>query len=358
MARIKVKPEDFKVKEVLKPGFLEGRGYRVYSLWKKGLETEEAIKKIAKISGLSHRFIGYGGLKDKNAITVQFISVPERFRLKEVADRNLKVIFAGFSRKKVSPSAVNGNFFEVHVREFFRYPERVDILEEFGIPGYYGEQRFTSVRRNSFFVYYLIRNDFKNALFYLFTPAGWESLRGRKGKKLFVAGRFGESAWFFSGWRKKVALFLEKSNNFREALSLVPESEIKFQFNVFQSYLFNRYLSELVSKKTDEKLVFKYKLGELVFPLERIYLPEKVPVFSLEIKELYVSFLNEMGLSLDQFSNFSKFFHRFNRETIVSIKDFEIKETAGGVILKFFLPSGHYATNVLRFLFDAVKKRK
>ncbi len=358
LARIKVKPEDFKVREVLKPGFLKGRGYRVYSLWKRGLETEEAIKKVARISGVSHRFIGYGGLKDKNAVTVQFISVPEKFRLKEMADRNLKVVFAGFSSRKISPSAVNGNFFEIYVREPLRYPERVDILKEFGVPGYYGEQRFTPVRGNSFFVDYFVRNDFKKALFYLFTPAGWESSRGRKGKKLFVAGRFGEAARFFSGWRKKVALFLEKSNDFRKALSFVPESEIKFQFNVFQSYLFNRYLGELINEKADEKLVFRYKLGEMIFPLERIHLPEKVPVFYPEVGGLYVPFLKEMGLSLDQFSNFSMFFHRFDRETVVPVKDFEIGEMADGVMLKFFLPSGHYATNVVRFLFDAVKRRK
>ncbi|WP_456396786.1 tRNA pseudouridine(13) synthase TruD [Desulfurobacterium sp.] len=357
MAKIKLKPEDFRVKEILKPGFLEGRGYRVYSLWKRGLETEEAIRRVARISGVARRFVSHGGLKDKNAVTVQFISVPEKFKLEEIADENLKVFFTGFSGREISPFLVEGNFFEIYVRESFRYPERISILKEFGIPGYYGEQRFTPVRGNNFFVYHFVRNNFKNALFYLFTPAGWENSRNRKGKKLFVAGNFGKAACFFSGWRKKVALFLEKSNDFRKALSIVPESEIKFQFNVFQSYLFNRYLGELIGKEAGEKLIFKYKLGEMVFPMKKVVLPEEVPIFYPGDGRFYLRFLKEMGLSLEELLKFSKFFHRFNRETVVFVKNFEIKETVDGVILRFFLPSGHYATNVVRFLFDAVRKK-
>ncbi len=358
LAKIKTRPEDFKVREILKKGFLKGKGYRIYSLWKRRLETEEVVKRIAKVSNVPVKLIGYGGLKDKNAVTVQFISVPERFKLKEVKEKNLKVKFEGFSGKGITPAAVEGNSFEIVVREPLRYPERIDVLETLGIPGYYGEQRFTPVRGGQFFVSYLASDDFEGALLYLFTPAGWESSRSRKAKRAFVAKRFKEAAQLFSGWRREVALFLDRCNDFKKALSFVPRKEIEFQFNVFQSYLFNKYLRFLINEKTGEKVVFKYKVGEMVFPLENIELPEKIPVFHPEDWTLYVPFLEDIGLELERLKEFSDFFHRFERETVVPVKGFKLQQISEGVVLRFTLPSGHYATNVVRFLFDAVRKKK
>jgi len=60
-------------------------------------------------------------------------------------------------------------------------------------------------------------------------------------------------------------------------------------------------------------------------------------------------FFNKRGLK-----KFSRLFHRFKRKTVVPIRNFKVQEVKEGTLFKFFLPSGSYATNVIRFLYDAV----
>jgi tRNA pseudouridine13 synthase len=357
LAKIKQKPEDFEVIEVLKEP-LRGEGeFLVYKLWKRGLETEEAIRKVAKLCQVPVNVISKGGLKDKNAVTVQFIAVPKRFRLREFSFPNLKLVFAGKREKPLGPSEVAGNLFRITVRGAPSLSEdRVKVLKVFGIPNYYGEQRFTPVRGNTFFVEYIAKGDLEGALLYLFKPAGWEGSRSRKGKKAFLKGDYATAERLLTGWRKKVAKFLKKNpGRLKEAFSFIPPSEIEFQVNVFQSFLFNEWLKELIESKSCKSLKFKYKLGEMLFPLERVEILKALPVFHPEVfVPFYEDKLEEMGINREELKKYSKFFHKFSRKTFVFVKDFKLLKSGSKLKLSFFLPSGAYATNVLRFLFDAV----
>ncbi|TCK04012.1 tRNA pseudouridine(13) synthase TruD [Phorcysia thermohydrogeniphila] len=357
MAKIKQKPEDFEVTEVLKEPLKKEGAFLVYKLWKKGLETEEAIRKVANLCRVPVKVISKGGLKDKNAVTVQFIAVPEKFRLKELSFPNLKLTFAGRRNKPLNPSEVAGNFFRITVRGApFPPEERVNVLKTYGIPNYYGEQRFTPVRGNTFFVEYIAKGDLEGALLYLFKPAGWEGSRSRKGKRAFLKGDYGTAEKFLTGWRKMVANFLRKNpDRLKEAFNLIPPSEIEFQFNVFQSFLFNEWLKELIQSKTCKFVRFRYKLGDMLFPLEKVEIPETLPVFHPEVSvPFYESKLREIGIKREEMKSYSKLFHSFSRRTFVPVKDFKLSKGVDGIRLSFFLPSGAYATNVLRFLLDAV----
>jgi tRNA pseudouridine13 synthase len=285
LAKIKQKPEDFEVIEVLKEPLKKEGTFLVYKLWKRGLETEEAIRKVAKLCQVPVNVISKGGLKDKNAVTVQFIAVPKKFKLREFSFPNLKLVFAGKREKPLSPSEVAGNFFRITVRGAPSLSEeRVRVLKTYGIPNYYGEQRFTPVRGNTFFVEYIAKGDVERALLYLFKPAGWEGSRSRKGKKAFLKGDYGTAEKLLTGWRKRVANFLKKNpDRLKEAFKLIPPSEIEFQFNVFQSFLFNEWLKELIQSKTCKFLRFRYKLGDMLFPLEKVEVPETLPVFHPEV---------------------------------------------------------------------------
>ncbi|WP_457567161.1 tRNA pseudouridine(13) synthase TruD [Desulfurobacterium sp.] len=358
MAKIKKLPEDFKVFEEVSPDFLTGGNYRIYRMWKRGMGTEDAVRRVAAVSGVPLKFVSYGGLKDKNAVTVQFVSVPRRYRLKEIKERNLKVSFRGFSTRPVSPAVVVGNRFEILVRERSCREDRISVLKKWGVPGYYGEQRFVSLRGGEFFVSHLVSGDFKSAVFYLFTPVGWESSRARRAKKLFVSGDFDGASTLFSGWRRKVCRLIASTGDFRKAFSAIPEKEIEFQFNVFQSYLFNRYLEKLIRESTSSYAVFKYRAGTMVFPLESVALPDEIPIFCPgDESEIYLPVLEELGIDMESLERFSRFFHRFSRKSVVSVREFSVRRVDEGFIVRLFLPSGHYATNVIRFLFDAVREK-
>ncbi len=273
-------------------------------------------------------------------------------KLKEFSRENLKLEFSGWLD---SPPAelLKGNRFEIKVGGVGELKEeRLRVLRELGVPNYYGQQRFTPVRGGRFFVLELLKGP-REALTCLFTPAGWESSRGRRAKRLFVEGKFSEAARHFKGWRRRVCEYLAKGGSWEGALGLVPKSEFEFQANVFQSYLFNRLLSQVVKESEVKSVKFKYKLGYLYYPLERITLPEYLPSFTLDTP-VYDAFLRELGVKREELLPVKDYLHPFKRLALVKPEDLKVERTAEGFLFRFSLPPGSYATNTLRFLFSAV----
>ena len=74
-AVLKHTAEDFQVNEVLDIP-LSGAGEHLW-LWveKRGLNTEDAAKRIARAAGVPLKAISYAGLKDRQALTRQWFSL-------------------------------------------------------------------------------------------------------------------------------------------------------------------------------------------------------------------------------------------------------------------------------------------
>ena len=66
-------PEDFEVRERL--GFeLSGDGEHVFlQLQKTQLNTRDLVQRVARLSAVPERDVGYSGLKDRNALTSQWL---------------------------------------------------------------------------------------------------------------------------------------------------------------------------------------------------------------------------------------------------------------------------------------------
>lgn len=75
--RIRMCPEDFAVHELPAYG-PDGRtgAHMLLTLRKRGIGTEDAIVEVARQTGIPRPDIGLAGLKDKDAVTEQWISVP------------------------------------------------------------------------------------------------------------------------------------------------------------------------------------------------------------------------------------------------------------------------------------------
>ena len=76
LMKLKRQPEDFRVEELpLVEGGDRGR-FGFYRLTKRGVGTLEAIEEIRRRRwNLSGRQIGYGGLKDRHAVTIQYLTI-------------------------------------------------------------------------------------------------------------------------------------------------------------------------------------------------------------------------------------------------------------------------------------------
>src|SRR6476469_307884 len=73
--QVKRLPEDFQVEELKTVHEAGGGRHTLYRLTKRGLGTLEAIEAICRRWNLAGRQVSYGGLKDRHAVTIQYLTI-------------------------------------------------------------------------------------------------------------------------------------------------------------------------------------------------------------------------------------------------------------------------------------------
>jgi tRNA pseudouridine13 synthase len=148
---LRVTDDDFAVDEVL-PYAPQGEGEHVFvHIEKRGMTTPFATQALARALGVRDRDIGVAGMKDRRAVTRQWLSLPppvtpEQVRAVEIAD--LRVLDAVRHPHKLRTGHVRANQFVLRVRDVVpgaaaRARAILDALAEApGAPNWYGEQRF------------------------------------------------------------------------------------------------------------------------------------------------------------------------------------------------------------------------
>ncbi len=147
--RIKVEPEDFVVEEI--PAYLpSGQGDFLY-LWieKRDMGAEYFVRQIARRLELAPGEVGSAGMKDRQAVTRQWISVPVRAapRLAQLEGDGLRVLNVSRHGNKLKPGHLHGNRFSILVRDCVadaevRLAALRERIEREGLPNFYGPQRF------------------------------------------------------------------------------------------------------------------------------------------------------------------------------------------------------------------------
>lgn len=147
-AVIRSEPAEFDVTEEL--GFeFSGDGEHDYLFIEKtNANTEWVSRQLAELAKVPQRDVGYAGLKDRHAVTRQWFSVPRWHspdwdRLEAAGIRLLEV---ERHERKLRRGAHQGNRFRIVLRGALpptdALDERLGIIDEYGVPNYFGEQRF------------------------------------------------------------------------------------------------------------------------------------------------------------------------------------------------------------------------
>lgn len=147
--RIKTEIEDFEVEEI--PAYQpSGAGDHLY-LWieKRGLGAEYFVRQLARRLGIPVSEIGTAGLKDRQAVTRQMVSVPAHAepRLNQLDGDGIRLLNVSRHGNKLKPGHLHGNHFRVLVRGVAaeaveRLPPLLEHLRRDGLANFYGEQRF------------------------------------------------------------------------------------------------------------------------------------------------------------------------------------------------------------------------
>ena len=125
-------PSDFQVSEVLIPRAVEKSisSFHYIKLFKRGYTTFQATDLVAKSLNLPSSSIGYAGLKDEDAITEQYFSMPRPVTSTEIASFNsenapvdessqtpfIRLQHHSYSDYGLEPGALDGNSFRIVVR--------------------------------------------------------------------------------------------------------------------------------------------------------------------------------------------------------------------------------------------------
>jgi len=254
-------------------------------------ETLAVVLKLAKFLQISSRSIGFAGLKDKRAVTVQRISITG-------ADPSLLANFqsSGIYLNRIQPGKpirlgnLNGNRFNIIVRQLTdsldRLKEKVEQIttqiQNDAIPNYYGPQRFGALRPNSHKIgRLLLLDDYENAIKSYLTdifPQENKRIQEIRANLLDSWPHIDCDPPYFSKeliYENKIIENLKKTNlNYKKTLTTVfPFRYILLFIHAFQSYLFNKLLSARIKAQMPLNQALE---GDPVAILDKFSLPTHV----------------------------------------------------------------------------------
>jgi len=301
--RIRQLLDDFVVEELLVDGSLaevsppieawepagEGR-YLICVLVKRRWDTFLAVRQVAQRLRISQKRIRFAGIKDTKALTAQHISL-QNVSPNKVLDVQIKDITLypqRFSRERMYSQLIQGNRFHITVRGL-DYP--VSVIEERtknvqdeiesigGVPNFFGHQRFGTIRPNTHQIgKHLTRGDAeKAALVFLAEPSINEHPEAREARQQLQDTMDFQEALnsfprFLSYERFMLGHLAKYPNDFVGAFRELPRRLRKLFVQAYQSYLFNRFLSERIRRgiPLDEPQIGDYtiKLDEHGLPTE------------------------------------------------------------------------------------------
>ncbi len=230
---IKERPEDFIVEEIPTIKLRDEGRHSIFLMTKKGVSTQKAIEIIKRRLRLKNSQIGYAGSKDKNAVTKQWISIKKNIN-HNMEFSNIRLEYLGKSDERILLGNLKGNRFKIRVKNLsednIRNVERVG--EEFNMPNYFGEQRF--------------------------------SKSNEKIGELIIKRQFKEAVEELSKENKLVRESIEKKpNDYLGALRSIPRQNLLMYIHSFQSYLFNEALSRIIKLKVKDTFKFKISRWEV-----------------------------------------------------------------------------------------------
>ena len=150
IGKLKIFNTDFFVEEEL--GFkLTGYGEHIWLyIEKEGCNTKDILRALALFTGLKPRDIGYSGLKDKHAVTRQWLSLyyPGKIDI-DFSGFNLaavKILQITRHNKKLKIGNHKANFFRIVLRDltlpFEKIEHKLHAITTNGFINLFGEQRF------------------------------------------------------------------------------------------------------------------------------------------------------------------------------------------------------------------------
>jgi len=232
--------ERFFVEEIPLYPFSNSGNFLILKIKKTNMSTWKLITVLAKASGLQERDIGYAGLKDKSATTIQYFSLPKQAQkelLKNLDTPRVEILEHTYHKSAIKIGHLKGNRFKIVLHHLSpksakRFHTTATMMQTKGIPNYYGYQRF-----------------------------GEDGESYKQGKELALSGKK------LKGSREKLLVSAYQSFLFNQWLTQrVKISHTITHFSIKEATKKLRYPAPLVEVLKKQTPLFKLFLGDVVMP--------------------------------------------------------------------------------------------
>jgi tRNA pseudouridine13 synthase len=270
--KIKVRPEDFQVEELLRLRFARRGRYSICRLEKRDWGTLEVLRHIERKYRLGR--LSRAGLKDRHSCSVQYVSA-EGHAPRRIDEGTFILKHIGYSTKPVTRELLLGNRFRIVIRdltgrEIATAQRNLPEAQTDGFPNYHDEQRFGSARSGQGFIgRRLIEGDLSAALrLYLATPSANDDADSRRHTE-FIAQHWGDWTPCLRHAKPEFAPVLyhlkKAPDDLAGAVSSIQHDLLELFVTGYQSYLWNETLAELIRNFGLVAQAVPYAQGELLF---------------------------------------------------------------------------------------------
>ena len=332
-------PRDFTVEEIPLYEFSGEGEHLVLKVRKKELTTWEMIDIISGFVGIKRKEIGYAGLKDKHAMTIQSISLPAKYeeKIAKFEHPQIKILETVRHDNKIRVGHLKGNRFAIRLKKVLGIQkDKLDYalkwIKDNGVPNYFGNQRFGTDGTNWIDGKKILNGELK--------------IRDKKTRE-FLIGSY--QSYLFNQWlskRMELSLMLENfSEEETESFMKLPKGSLKgtkeqpnfyklLEGDVMMHYPYGRLFEVEELDKEAERFASKDIAPTGLVP------GSKTKIASGTARILEEAFDEEMKL------------YGARRYAWIQVSDVSSKyvEEKAHYELNFTLPKGCYATNVLDVL--------
>jgi tRNA pseudouridine13 synthase len=380
--KLKQQPEDFQVEEVTDVAPAGEGPFAFYRLEKRGWGTPEAVQAVRRRWRLEPRRVSYGGLKDRHALTVQYLSIFHGPR-RRLTHHEVHLNYLGQVGRPYTSADIRANRFRITLRALRR--EEVAAaeaaLEEVrreGVPNYFDDQRFGSVGEDGEFVARLmVLGRHEEALRLALTGPYAHDRAAQKEEKTILRAHWGD--WVACkdrlprGHARSLVDYLTfHAEDFKGALARLRPELRGLYLSAYQSHLWNRMLARSLRERCrpEQLVAVRLRLREvpmhrgldaaqvdelrgLRLPLPSARMPAGDPGTGLAESVLQEEGLETSQLKLRGFRRL--FFSRGDRAALIvptglrsEAGDDELHPGQSRLSLAFELPPGSYATLIVK----------
>ncbi|GAB56735.1 tRNA pseudouridine13 synthase [Glaciecola punicea ACAM 611] len=330
-ATIKTQLSDFKVFETLSFEPNSSGEHTLIHIEKTGLNTAFVAEALAKFGKLPLRNVSYAGRKDKYAITSQWFGIYHGGKAKTdwltFEMPGVRIIETVQNERKLRTGAIKSNKFEIVMRDIDTLDQaallsRIEAIKVRGVPNYYGNQRFGELIKSDGSV--ILGGNLQLAE----KLVNGEEIRNRNKRSMAISAL---RSWLFNHFvSNRISQLAYQALLDGDALSLSGSN----------SFFIHAQNDEALLAATTDRL----KRGDVLVtaPLwgeGELDSQGQARTFEQSAADEYSQVCDTLvRLQLSQ----------QRRPVLLFVEDFSVQISDNSAVLSFSLPSGCFATSVLR----------